>query len=486
VILVVLVGLVGAGIYYWQANLPQPNNYRTAKVERGPLTATVGATGTIQPEDVVDVGAQVAGRIERFGTDPLILRPEGLLRFTGALTGPGGAPALAAARLLPRKTIDYNTLVEKGTVLAELDPSLYQTQVDTAAADLERARADLLQMQAKLEQTQREFTRTLAAGKAVSATDVDVARANYETASANLKVGEAAINQKIAALKKAQINLDYTIIRSPVKGIIIERRVNVGQTVVSSLNAPSLFLIAKDLRRLQVWASVNEADIGQVRPGMAVKFTVDTYRDRVFEGVVAKDQPRLNAVMTSNVVTYTVVVETDNPVEMQGDLEVLVLKPYLTANLQFITEERANALKVPNAALRWRPQVSQVAADERAAYAQFLSGQDKKKREANANVKAGATAKGTGNEKKALGMNPRSEHVTHGTVWVAGDDGLVRPIKLKLGITDGSFTEVLEVRSGELSEGTDLIVGENRQADGGGGSNPFGPPAMFGSKKKES
>src|SRR5205814_7076430 len=187
-----------------------------------------------------------------------------------------------------------------------------------------------------------------------------VSRPNYEPATANVGVAQATIKQTQSALETAKINLGYTTIVSPVKGVILDRRVNIGQTVVSSLNAPSLFLIAKDLKRLQVWASVNEADIGNVHSGQPVTFTVDAYPGRVFKGVVAADQPRLNASMTQNVVTYTVVVNTDNS---DGKLV-----PYLTANLQFEISKHANVLLVPNAALRWKPSPNQVAPEARDEY----------------------------------------------------------------------------------------------------------------------
>ena len=169
--------------------------------------------------------------------------------------------------------------------------------------------------------------------------------ANYKAAEANVAVGEATIQQNEAALEMAKTNLGYSTIKSPVDGVIIDRRVNIGQTVVASLNAPSLFLIAKDLRRMQVWASVNEADIGRIHPSMPVRFTVDAYPGEVFRGKVV--QVRLNATMTQNVVTYTVVVTTDN-----SDGKLL---PYLTANVNFELEQRDNVLLVPNAALRWKP-----------------------------------------------------------------------------------------------------------------------------------
>src|SRR5262249_18705520 len=252
--------------------------------------------------------------------------------------------------------IDYGTPVEKGTVLARIDESIYQAQVNRARAQVEqaqaqvesanaqvaqadanvqRAEADLGQIQAKLTQSERDYNRArkLGSSKALADVDYDTIEATYRTSRATLAVGEATIVQSKAGLKDAQanvtkaaatlhdaqaalqnaeINLGYCTIRSPVKGVIVDRRVNSGQTVVSRLNAPSLFLIAKDLKRLQVWASVNEADIGNVHSGQSVTFTVDTYPGRVFQGTVAPDQPRLNASMTQNVVTYTVVVNTDN------------------------------------------------------------------------------------------------------------------------------------------------------------------------------
>src|SRR5262249_22538023 len=220
---------------------------------------------------------------------------------------------------------------------------------------------------------------------AVAPQDLDAAQAAYDTARASVGVSDAALVQAKAAvidaraavedakaavadalaqLKQDQQNLDYTTIRSPIKGVVISRRVTLGQTVQSSFNAPSLFLLARDLRRLKVWVSVNEADLGQVREGQKVKFTVDAYPHDVFEGTV--DRIRKDATMSQNVVTYTVEVLTDNPMR-NGKL---VLEPYQTANAQFEVDERKNVLLVPNAALRWRPQPQQVAPDYRSEYEQ--------------------------------------------------------------------------------------------------------------------
>src|SRR5205807_2386885 len=232
----------------------------TAAVERGVLLATINATGTIEPEEVIDVGAQVVGRILEFGHD---IRD-------------------------PKKAIDYGSPVEAGTVLAQIDDAIYKSQVEQANATLQHAEADLAQLKAKLHQTTRDWTRAkqLGPNRVISDLDYDTIQANYETAKSGLAVGEATVAQAKASLNQAKINLGYCTIQSPVKGVIVDRRVNVGQTVVSSLNAPSLFLLAKDLKRLQIWSSVNEADIGNIQSGQAVTFTVDAFPGRVFKGKV--------------------------------------------------------------------------------------------------------------------------------------------------------------------------------------------------------
>ncbi|HEV3235858.1 MAG TPA: HlyD family efflux transporter periplasmic adaptor subunit, partial [Gemmataceae bacterium] len=253
VFIVVVGGALGSWLLYAKGN--NGPRFRTAVAERGDLLATINASGVIQPEEVVDVGAQVAGMIKKFGRDPQD----------------------------KNRPVDYRTAVEEGTVLANIDESLYGAAVEKAKADVgqaeanvQRAKADLLAMESKERQTKRDWERVkdLKGTKALSDFDIDTAQNANEAAEAALPGGRAAVVQaekavetSKALLHQAEINLAYCTITSPVKGVIVERRVNVGQTVVSSLNAPSLFLIAKDLQRLQVWASVNEADIGNIRPG---------------------------------------------------------------------------------------------------------------------------------------------------------------------------------------------------------------------------
>lgn len=445
-----LVAALGAaGWWYWQTQASPRWMFRTVPLERGPFLAAIGATGTIEPEEVIDVGAQVAGRIDRFGLDPRSQGWRDQLLLLDGLPLLGGRLLLAG--LAPVKAIDYGSPVEQGTILAQLDPSLFETRVERFRADLEKARADQHHLQAKLEQVEQDWRRAreLLQRKAIAPSEYDLARAVYDTALANLNVGQAAIAQANATLKEAEINLGYTIIRSPVKGVIVDRRVNVGQTVVASLNAPSLFLIAKDLNKLQVWASVNEADIGQVRPGQEVRFTVDAHPQDIFHGVVAQDQPRLNASMTQNVVTYTVVVNTDNSQRK--------LIPYLTANLQFIVTQRSSALLLPNAALRWRPQARQVVPEHRAAFLKALR------------------------QRKTAAALTAEKESSDKMVWLVTDNNLVRPVPILIGLTDGLMTEVI---GGDLHEGDPVVESDEVRPDNDQPPNPF-TPSMFGGGKKQ-
>ncbi len=449
----------GVGFWYYHSNGTTAPRFRTAPVERGDLRASVGATGTVVPEEVIDVGAQVAGRIDRFGVDPRSQDRQLTLAILAGFPLSGNPVGLAVTQLAPVKLIDYGSPVNEGTVLAQLDPSLYQARVDNTSADLMRARAALGQMEAVLMQTEREWNRmqSLARTRSVAQSDIDLARSAYETARANLEAGKAAIAVSQATLNEAKTNLGYTTIRSPVKGVIVDRRVNIGQTVVASLNAPSLFLIAKDLKRMQVWAQVNEADIGMVKAGQRVYFSVDAFPGETFEGRVAPDQPRLNANMTNNVVTYTVVVNTDNS---SGRL-----LPYLTANLQFVTGERRGTLLVPNSALRYTPPAKSMVPEARDAYLKSSH----KKRAPAARPKAPTAGKA-------------APVARYGTVWVVGEGGLARPVRVQLGLKDGNMTEIV---GGDLHEDMEVIVGEApRQDNGGGGGNPF-TPSLFKGKKKE-
>jgi len=352
-------------------------------------------------------------------------------------------------------------VVEKGTVLAKIDPTTYEAALDQAEAALLKSQADLLQLEAKSEQAEQERKRaeSLRADKAIADTDYDSAVANFKSAKANVAVGKASIRQNEAALRMAKTNLGYTIIKSPVRGVIIDRRVNVGQTVVASLNAPSLFLIAKDLWRMQVWSSVNEADIGRIQVDMPVRFTVDAYPDQTFIGKVT--QIRMNATMTQNVVTYTVVVTTDNS---SGKL-----LPYLTASVRFEVDRRTNVLLVPNAALRWNPQESQIAAATDAYDATPPSGADGKAAPPSTPLPDDDQTAGTAN------------HQEMGRLWTLTNGDFVRPVDVVVGPSDGAMTEV---SGGDVKEGMQVVVSEESRdaaesgdaAEGEKTRNPFLPP----------
>ena len=398
--------------------------YRMAPVIRGDLTAMIGATGTVEPEDLVDVGAQVAGKVLAFGKDS------------------------------DGNSVDYGSKVGEGTVLAQIDDSVYASdvaqataQVAQAKAGVLRSQADLLQSKAKLAQAELDWNRAqkLGPSDALAKSSYDSYQAAYEVAKAAVTVSEAAVEEAVAAvgnsqaqLDKAKRNLSYCTIISPVKGVVIDRRVNIGQTVVASLNAPSLFLIAKDLRHMQVWVSVSEAYVGMIYPGQPVVFTVDAFGGETFTGTVGK--VRLNATMTQNVVTYTVEVLTDNS---SGRL-----LPYLTANVKFEITKHTNVLQVPNAALRWKPS-QQVTVGKR------------------------QNAPSNSELNKPSGSSKRDVS----TVWVMQDSGL-QAVQVHVGITDDAMTEV---SSDELKEGMEVVIGEEQKQQGQTGTkNPFAPAPFRG------
>ncbi|MBF0549556.1 MAG: efflux RND transporter periplasmic adaptor subunit [Deltaproteobacteria bacterium] len=427
--ILLLVVLASAAAWFLYRSNTSSVFFRTVPVKRGDLLATISATGTVEPEEVVDIGAQVAGRIVSFGKDQA------------------------------GKTVDYGSVVEAGTVLARIDDVLYASDVARAKAQLEqtkaavlRAEADLGQLQAKLFQTERDWNRAkkLGPSDALSQSDYDAALSAYEVAKANVAVGKAAIvqakesvSEAKANLSRAQENLNYCTITSPTKGVIIDRRMNIGQTVVSSLNAPSLFLLAKDLKRMQVWVLVNEADIGNIHPGQPATFTVDAYPNENFQGEVGK--VRLNANMTQNVVNYTVEVITDNS---SGKL-----LPYLTANVKFNLSRRHDVLLVPNAALRWEPKPDQIAPDIR------------KKPKAGKASRPGAAAQ------------KNQEEPSRGLLWTV-DEAFVRSIPVKVGLNDGSMTEVV---NDQLKEGTLVVIGERpRESTDESSASPFMPKLFKG------
>ncbi len=422
VILIVVAAalVVDWGWTWWAGRAPTPVAFKTAPVTVGTLRATVSATGTLEPRDVVDVGAQVSGRIASFGLD---------------------------AR---GHEVDYDSPVNKGTVLARIDPSLYAADVVSAGAALAQAQANVEAAKANLEKDRAQYIdaradweRAKRLGRksvALSASQYDAYQSTYDQSRANVDVGKASVDQArmaaAAALARARITLGYCTIASPVKGVVIDRRVEIGQTVASSFNTPSLFLIAEDLSKIQVWLSVNEADIGRVHVGDPVTFTVDTFPNRMFRGVVS--QVRLNATMVQNVVTYTVVVDTNNP---GGKL-----LPYLTAQADILVARRRHVMMVPTAALRWVPRTDEILPAVRTARPR------------------GATATGP-----AAGTQPLHRN---GTVWLPAN-GYVRPLTVTVGLANNYQTEII---SKTLKPPMRVVVGEQKsRTAGAAGGNPFIP-----------
>ena len=336
--IILLWGAGAAGVWYWNDLRGRRVEFRTVAVRRGDLLATINTTGTLEPEEVADVGVQVAGEIESFGKD---LRD-------------------------PRKPIGYGSPVDVGTILAQLDDALFKTRVDQARASIGKAEADVLEARAKLHQAERDLERSrrLRVRDQLSAQDYDTAQAAFETAQANVAVAESSVALARANHEEATVNLGYTTIRSPVKGVILDRRVHIGQTVVAS-QGTSLFLIAKDLSRMEIWASVNETDVGQIHVGQPVKFSVAAFPAESFRGQVA--EIRLLPSFSQNVVTYTVVIAVDNAewhAPAVPDRPGAVRGP--AANRRPARAQRR--------ALRWKPPVHLAAPEAREAASSLAAG----------------------------------------------------------------------------------------------------------------
>jgi HlyD family secretion protein len=489
VFLLIVAGLVGAGVWWFYGRDTQgPVQYRTAAVSKGDLVATIAATGTVEPEEVTDVGAQVTGQIMFFGKDKA------------------------------GKDIDYGSQVEKDMVLAKLDDVVYQAtlteaqaQLAQANASVTRAKADLKAAEAKLYGAKRDWERAERIGPsdALAQSTYDNYKSTYEQAEANVGVAQAAIavaeatvKQQQSAVERAERNLKFTVITSPETGTVIDRRVNIGQTVTSNLSVASLFLIARDLRKMQVWVAVNEADIGQIHEGQPVSFTTDAFPGETFHGVVGK--LRLNAQMTQNVVTYTVEVNTDNPNNR--------LLPYLTANVLFEANRRASVLMVPNAALRWAPSGERESAGGGGGGGGFGAGGGGGggaraggagggramgggegggggggggRVMADAAAGGGGNANGGGGARRWQGRSggaggPSSRpsgaprQWRQAKVWVRDGEG-VKAMDVRAGLSDGLNTEI----TGEgVTEGLEVVIGEVQPGAAGGpqtSTNPFVP-----------
>lgn len=306
---IAIVTAVGGGMWYWWTSGTPPVAYKTVLVDRGPITAIVTATGTVNPVVSVLVGSQVSGKIATLFAD-------------------------------------FNSVVTQGQTLAQIDPQPFKARVSQARAAVKSAGGNLAKAKNMAAQRKRERDRIAALRQEafVSQADLDLAETNYRDAEAHVEVTQAQLDQAHATLSSAELDLGYTTITSPVNGIVVSRNVDVGQTVAASFQTPTLFVIAQDLTKMQVNANVSESDIGGVVEGKPANFRVDAYPKQFFEGVVT--QVRNAPISIQNVVTYDVVITVDN--------RSLKLKPGMTANVTIVTEERKNPLRVPNGALRFR------------------------------------------------------------------------------------------------------------------------------------
>ncbi len=398
-VLVVIIGGIVGGLWYFKHaknNVPQ---YETVTVGRDDLTETVTATGTLNPVLNVQVGCQVSGIISKL-------------------------------------YVDFNSTVKSNQIIAQIDPATYQASVEQAQADLANSKANLELQQVETRRSAELFTNNL------------LSSSDYDTAVATLHEAEATVNIKQAVLDTAIANLGYCAIRSPVDGVVILRAVDVGQTVASSFNTPTLFQIANDLTKMQIDSSVAEADVGGIMDGQTVDFTVDAYPYRVFHGLVT--QVRNSATNANNVVTYDCVVGVTN-----ADYK---LKPGMTANLSFIIAQQNNVLNIPNSALRFHPVESA-----------SNSGTD-------ATTNSGST-NGTGGGQSHHVRRIPGERMVYHTLYLltgSGETAKVQAVQVKTGISDGINTEIL---SG-LKEGDQIVISETVPGARGNGSSFGGMPRM--------
>lgn len=444
-IVVVAIGIFAA--FQFKGNdKPQ---YFTVKADRGDIHEVVEATGTINAVTTVQVGSQVSGTISHLYAD-------------------------------------FNSRVKKGQVVAQIDPALFQGTVLQAKADLANAKANLVAAQANLEkakatavQTKADYERTASLTRegVMSQQQLDLARANYDTADAAVSAAQAQVvqaaaqaQQKDAAVKVAQTNLDYTTIHAPIDGTVIARNVDVGQTVAASLQAPTLFTIAQDLTKMQVYASTDESDVGMIRTGQVVSFKVDAYPKDTFSGQVS--QVRMNATTVQNVVTYNTIIDFDNP-EMK-------LFPGMTAYITIPVANAKSVLRVANGALRYKPDMK---ADEiRALYQKYgliSSGQGQGQTASNEGPSAGGAS---GKQYRAQGAQggggdsgqQRTPRVDVAVVWKLRPDKTLEPVRIRTGVTDHTITEVAQVLKGQLNEGDELVTGAMTATSG------TRPPSMGG------
>ena len=400
-LIVAILVLAGTGYGFWRwGSSPKESPYVTVPVQRGNVTQVVSSTGTLQAVVTVQVGSQVSGTIDKLFAD-------------------------------------FNTKVKAGQVVAQLNQDKFKAAVDQARANLLAAESNLAKTKVSLVDAQRtlERNRELRKRDIMAQSELDAAQTAYDAAVAQLEVNKAQSAQSQAALNQSTVDLNNTVIRSPVDGIVISRNVDVGQTVAASLQAPTLFTIANDLSKMEVHTNVDEADVGNITEGQEVTFTVDAFPSRRFRGRV--HQVRNAPTVVQNVVTYDAVVRIDN--------KELLLKPGMTANVQFLVNRRENVLTIPNMALRFKP-------PDQKNEARDLLRQEQSRAAPTVGAKRTSRAPGGGG-----GGGQGGRRVT---IYLLSA-GKAAPSDVQLGITDGSKTEV---RGGELKENDAVIIGVSSAA----------------------
>jgi len=384
--------IVGAAVWFFNRGDDDAPQYETATVDRGDITQVVTATGTLNPVVEVTVGSQVSG-------------------------------------IITKLNVDFNSIVKSNEVIAEIDPSTYEAQLNQAEANLANAKANLELQQANLQRAEKLYTNNLIAGS-----DYDTAVATRDEAAAEVQIQEASVTNATA-------NLGYCKIHSPVDGVVISRAVDLGQTVASSFNTPTLFQIASDLTKMQIDTAVDEADIGGVEQGQAVDFTVDAYPNRTFHGSVT--QVRNAPTTLNNVVTYDTVIGVTN-----SDYS---LKPGMTANVSIVAAEHNDVLEIPNAALRFQPPDTAMTETNATAVAGIQNtnnSNDGERPGSHAGRRGGRGARGSGEQSQAHTVYVLIKDVT-------GKKDELKAVRVKIGITDNIDTEVL---SG-LQEGDQVVTG---------------------------
>jgi HlyD family secretion protein len=416
----------------------EATQFTTAVVDRGDVVEVVGATGALEAVTTVQIGSQVSGTIQSLNAD-------------------------------------FNSTVKKGQIIARLDPSILDARLGQAQANLLAAKANVERARSSLEDMRQKYERAkeLAAQQLLPASDLDTAKANYDGAAAELKSQQAAESQSLATVNQAKVDLSHTVIDTPIDGVVISRNVDVGQTVAASFQAPVLFVIANDLARMRVNASVDEADVGRVRESQEVTFHVDAFPEREFRGTV--EQVRLNPTTVSNVVSYNTIIAVDN--------RDLVLRPGMTATVSIVVRKAANALRIPASALRFRPEGYQRPTGGAAgagAPGAARSGSERPAggsgqwagRRAAASSPGGAGGAATTGEHRGPGGQGGGKG-RPSTVFVPGEQGKPKAVEVRTGVSDGQFVELRE----GLDEGATVITGTEIPGARAGSPRPGTSPS---------